>query len=68
MADWFRCIPCRTSYMLLTKPVDNKCPACGGTKGEVVFEEQMKQGFGARTHFNIDLATRRPIKRRLSAV
>ena len=68
MADSFRCTPCRTSYMLLTKPVDNKCPACGGTKGEVVFQEQIKQGFGAGTDFNIDLATRRPIKRSRSAV
>ena len=49
MPDWFRCTPCRTSFMLLTKPVDNKCPACGGTKGEVVFQEQMKQRFGAGT-------------------
>ena len=68
MADWFWCTPCRTAYMLLTKPVDNKCPAYRDTKGEVVFEEQMKQGFGGGTHFNIDLATRRPAKGRRRAV
>jgi len=67
VADWFWCTACRTAYMLLTKPVDNS-PACGGHNGEVVFQEQMKQDHRAEAQFNIDRETRRPAKRRRSAL
>ena len=68
MADWFWCTPCRTAYMLLTRPVANKCPACGLPDGEVIFQGQMKKALVAGSNFNIDQATSRPTQRRRSAI
>jgi hypothetical protein len=50
MVDWFRCIDCKIIFVLL-ESTENKCPSCGGTHGEVVSQEHVKEGVKAGTYF-----------------
>jgi len=42
MTDWFRCNNCRAVFALLLG-AEQKCPACGGTNGEVIGQKHVKE-------------------------
>ena len=63
MTDWFRCNDCNKVISLLGS-TEEKCPSCGGSRGEVVSQEHMKEGFEAGVYFNIDPRTGKRIAKK----
>jgi phage FluMu protein Com len=56
VTDWFRCNDCKKVLPLLNG-TEQKCPSCGGTHGEVLSQDRVRDGFEAGTYFNIDPRT-----------
>jgi hypothetical protein len=54
MATSYECFSCHKVFVGVT---DKKCPSCGGTNGELIPPEKVKQGMEAGTFFNIDPTT-----------
>jgi hypothetical protein len=52
MVDWYRCPRCRKLHALFGD-FEKKCLLCGGTDGEVVSAEHMKQGEESGAYFSI---------------
>jgi hypothetical protein len=62
MSEWYHCFSCR-KVTLLVDHGDQKCPSCDGTKGEILPQERLNQGFEAGVYFNIDPATGKRTKK-----
>jgi hypothetical protein len=50
----FSCFTCHRVFAGVT---DDKCPSCGGTNGEWLSPERLREGMEHGTYFNIDPRT-----------
>jgi hypothetical protein len=63
MVDWFRCNDCKKAFPLLGN-AEAKCSSCGGSRGEVVSQEHIREGTQAGAYFNIDPRTGKPSRKK----
>jgi rRNA maturation endonuclease Nob1 len=54
VANSYHCFACKKVLMILGDTDQTRCPSCGGTRGELLTQEQVKEGMERGTYFNID--------------
>lgn len=59
----FQCFSCNRVFLLIGANAE-KCPSCGGTNGEVISNERVREGREAGVYYDIDLKTGGRAKRR----
>ena len=52
MVDWYSCPKCKTLNALIGE-AEKKCAICGGTDGEIISGERVKEGQDAGAYFNM---------------
>ena len=63
MTDWYICNSCKIAFALFERTA-RTCSSCGGSGGEIITREQMKEGVEAGTYRKIDVRTGKPSKKK----
>ena len=61
---YYRCNTCNKVFGTAKKIENNKCPSCGGTNGEILSKETVRDGMERGTYFFIDPATGKGAKKK----
>ncbi len=62
MVDWYSCPKCKKLHAI-NGDADKKCLTCGGTDGEIISSDRMKEGREAGAYFNFDVGGKPPTSR-----
>ena len=60
----FNCFKCQRLVELAGDTVTPVCSTCGGSNGEIVSPERLKEGLESGVYFSIDARTGKRIKRK----
>lgn len=63
MVDWYSCHKCKRAFALLPGS-EKRCSSCGGTNGEIVSQQHVREGVDAGAYFNIDSRTGKRSKKK----